>query len=80
MEPVKEEKFEPCDASGRPMFGLKALKKSPQEKTTFTATQVAKESSSSVQEFTHKATPMTEVEHLGKGTVQQTTSMMSKFS
>ena len=45
VEPKKEE-FEPTDASGNPLFGLRALKKTPTS-ATFTATQSAIESTSS---------------------------------
>ncbi|KAB7504355.1 hypothetical protein Anas_08333 [Armadillidium nasatum] len=64
-----EEEFVPCDAQGRPLFGLRALRKAP-ETTTFTTTQVAKESTA-VQETLHNAFVSTETSHLQSGVITQ---------
>ena len=46
IEPVtKKEEYEPTDSSGQPMFGLRAIKKTPSS-ATFTASQSARETTS----------------------------------
>ncbi|XP_042208872.1 cell surface glycoprotein 1-like [Homarus americanus] len=71
VDEPNEEVYEPKDSSGRPLFGLRALKKSPPVTTALTTTESAPERATSVVERRDTASSVVESSRLVSSVMSQ---------